>query len=151
MKNSAETTIREYVSNVFHMSLATSADNRPWICEVHFVFDDDLNLYWLSKESRRHSQEIARNPHVAGNIVEQHDLSVKPRGVSFEGTAEIVPVDSVQHPVYQLFVDRIGLGPQILADATDTDGHRFYKVTVSDWYLFDARESKPGQKYHLPR
>lgn len=52
------------------MSLATSADNKPRVCEVYFVYDTDLNFYFRSKTSRRHSQEIAKNPYVSANIVE---------------------------------------------------------------------------------
>ncbi len=46
-----EKVIREYLPKVIHMSLATCVDNRPWVCEVHFVYDDDLNLYWRSTRS----------------------------------------------------------------------------------------------------
>src|SRR2546429_174368 len=85
-----EQIIREYLPGILHMSLGTSKDSKPWVCEVHFVYDNDLNIYFRSKKIRRHSQEIAQNPNVAGNIVEQHPAEQKPRGVYFEGTAEIV-------------------------------------------------------------
>ncbi len=51
-----EKTIREDIENVIHMSLATCRDIKPWICEVHFSFDNDLNFYFLSKPERRHSE-----------------------------------------------------------------------------------------------
>lgn len=141
-----EKAIREYLPGVIHMSLATCVNNKPWVCEVHFVYDDDLNLYWRSKPDRRHSQEIAINPHVAGNIVEQHGMDDKPRGLYFEGTAEQLNGIDADSPVYKLFVERFGLGPEILDNP-----HSFYKATVSDWCMFDARESDPSQKYHLER
>lgn len=78
-----EKVIREYLPYVIHMSLATSHGNKPWVCEVHYVFDKDLNLYFMSKSSRRHSKEIEMNEYVAGNIVKQHELGQKPRGVYF--------------------------------------------------------------------
>lgn len=141
-----EQVIREYLPNVIHMSLATCTNNRPWVCEVHFVYDNDLNLYWRSLPDRRHSQEIAANPNVAGNIVEQHGEGMKPRGLYFEGKAEHLSNLTADSPEYKLFADRFGLGPEILDNPPD-----FYKVSVSDWYVFDARESSPGQKYHLDR
>ena len=146
-----EKVIREYLPNVIHMSLGTSINNKPWICEVHFVYDDDLNLYWRSKQSTRHSEEIAQNPNVAGNIVEQHGPSTKPRGLYFEGTAAMLSGIDENSPEYKLFADRFGLSPEILQDAAQENGHKFYKVTVSDWYVFDSRESSPSQKYHLER
>lgn len=45
-----EKTIRNYFPQVIHMSLATCADNKPWICEVHYVFDNELNLYFRSTQ-----------------------------------------------------------------------------------------------------
>lgn len=146
-----EKVIREYLPNVLHMSLATCVDNKPWVCEVHVVYDDDLNIYWRSKTIRRHSQEIAVNPRVSGNVVEQHALNDKPRGLYFEGTASIADDIDENNPVYKQFVERIGAGSDMLDDAKRPDGHKIYKVTVSDWYVFDSRESSPSNKYHLKR
>src|SRR3569833_2869808 len=138
-----EQKIRQYLPNVLHMSLATCANDKPWVCEVHFVYDEELNVYFRSKLSRRHSQEIATNPNVAGNIIEPHDKTMKPRGVYFEGRAQIVKEPG---ELLALFQGRLGLGEEIIEDAKQPDGHKVYKITVSDWYLFDARESKPSQK-----
>jgi uncharacterized protein YhbP (UPF0306 family) len=146
-----EKAIREYLPQVLHMSLGTCQGGKPWVCEVHFVYDDELNLYWRSLSSRRHSQDIAANPNVAGNIVVQHGPGEKPRGLYFEGVAEELSGIDNNNPVYQLFVDRLGVGPEIVEDAARSDGHHFYKVNVRDWYMFDARESSPSQKYHLER
>jgi len=141
-----EKAIRDYLPQVVHMSLATCVNNKPWVCEVHFVYDDDLNLYWRSTPDRRHSQEIAVNPNVAGNIVMQHAQGEKPRGLYFEGTAQMLSGLTEDSPEYKLFADRFGLGPEALDNP-----HDFYKLTVADWYVFDARESSPSQKYHLER
>ena len=65
MITDVEKVIREYLPEVIHMSLATSHNNVPWICEVHYAFDDELNLYFRSLQSRRHSKEIAENKQVA--------------------------------------------------------------------------------------
>jgi uncharacterized protein YhbP (UPF0306 family) len=145
-----EKAIREYFPTLIHMSLATCVDNKPWTCEVHFAYDDDLNLYFRSKITRRHSQEIAQNPNVAGNIVQEHPKGAKVRGVYFEGVAKIdESIDDEDHPVYKKFVERMGLGPEILEDAKKEDGHKFYRITVSNYYVFDARESNPSDKFHL--
>lgn len=141
-----EKVIREYLPNVIHLSLATCVNNKPWVSEVHFVYDNDLNLYWRSKPDRRHSQEIAANPNVAGNIVEQHSMDMSPRGLYFEGTAQMLEGLTEDSPEYKLFVDRFNVGPEVL-----NSPHSFYKVTVADWYVFDSRESSPSQKYHLER
>lgn len=144
-----EQTIRDYLPDVLHMSLATCADGKPWVCEVHFGYDDDLNLYFRSKPSRRHSQEIASNPNVAGSVVTQHGLADKPRGVYFEGAAQLLQGVDENHIAYKAINGRLNLGPKILEEAEPDDGHKFYKISVSNYYVFDVRESIPAQKYHL--
>ena len=145
-----EETIRQYLPEVIHLSLATCANNVPWICEVHFVFDDELNLYFRSKIGRRHSLEIASNPKVAGNIVSQHQLGEAVRAVYFEGTAELLTDVNETHPAYILYCARFGTGPEILEESKSVTGHGFYKISVQNFYLFDSRESNPSSKYHLP-
>lgn len=144
-----EKVIREYLPGVIHMSLATSRDNKPWVCEVHYVFDDDLNLYFRSTVERRHSKEIADNPYVAGNIVEQHSVDQKPRGVYFEGKAELLADVDENHVAYKLYCERFDTDEEILEDAKSDGGHKFYKISVDKFYLFDSRESSPSQKYEL--
>jgi uncharacterized protein YhbP (UPF0306 family) len=149
MSDSIEQVIRDYLPQIIHMSLGTSQDNRPWVCEVHFVYDDHLNLYFRSLTSRRHSQDIAANPHVAGNIVKQHAVGEYPLGLYFEGTAVQMTNEDEQREVEPLFKDRLGVTADILADATNPDGHQFYKITVENWYVFGKFDGDKGQKLKL--
>ncbi|MGH7157960.1 MAG: pyridoxamine 5'-phosphate oxidase family protein [Candidatus Saccharimonadales bacterium] len=144
-----EKIIREYIDKSIHMSLATSADNKPWVCEVHFAYDDNLNVYWRSKTDRRHSQEIAVNPFVAGNIVKQHSLEEYPHAIYFEGTAELVEDESKHPEIAELFIKRQIGSSGIIEDAKKDDGHKFYKVTVANWYAFGKFGGDKGQKYTL--
>lgn len=145
-----EKTIREYLPNVVHMSLSTTMDGKPWVCEVHFAYDQDLNLYFRSKRDRRHSREIAQNPYVAGNIVTQHMIGQKVRGVYFEGRAVLLEDIDEQHPAFVCLCERFNRGNDILEESKTEDGHKFYKILVDTFYVFDSRESTPGEKYELP-
>ncbi len=136
-----EKTIREYLPNIIHMSLATCAGEKPWVCEVHYAYDEKLNLYWMSLESTRHSQEISKNPNVAGNIVTQHKQGEKPRGVYFEGRAELLTDVDEHHPAYVAYKERFGINKEDLTEAKTADGNKFYQVSVSKWYVFDTREA----------
>jgi uncharacterized protein YhbP (UPF0306 family) len=144
-----EQAIRDYLPETVHLSLATSRDNKPWVCEVHFVYDDHLNLYFRSLFSRRHSQEIVINPHVSGNIVAQHKLDQNVRGVYFEGIASMLKDQQEIQNAYQLFVHRLHVSPDILAEAEREDGHKFFRISVQTYYLFDSRSSSPARKYEL--
>lgn len=144
-----EKIVRENIGATVHLSLATSSENKPWVCEVHFAYDDDLNLYFRSKESRRHSQEIAANPFVAGNIVKQFGLGEPVVGIYFEGTAELLKDVSVESPAF-LALQKLGLKEEALSEAeNDADGHRFYKITVKNWFTFGRFGAEHGQKLTL--
>ena len=141
--------IRGYTSDVVHMSLGTCANGKPWVCEVHFTYDDELNIYFMSLPATRHGQEIAANSNVSGNIVRQHAKGEKPSGVYFEGTAEKLVETGEDSFVHKLYVERLGFHP-LLAKMVEADGPRFYKITISDFYVFDATGTLgPPQKYHL--
>ena len=144
-----ETIIREYIDKSVHMSLGTSRDNRPWVCELHFAYDDNLNLYFRSLASRRHSQEIAANPRVAGNIVGQHQLGEVPHGIYFEGTAARITDDAARQQVFPHFQSRLGSKEKIIDEARRDDGHQFYKVTVETWYAFGKFDGESVDKYEL--
>jgi len=144
-----EQAIREYLPRTFHLSLATSSGNAPWVSEVHFVYDDELNIYFRSLPSRRHSIEIAANPKVAGNIVVQHELGKPVRGIYFEGEACKLTELSEREAAYPFFQERFGMDRAILDEAASEAGHQFYKISVKKYYVFDSVESKPSQKYEL--
>jgi uncharacterized protein YhbP (UPF0306 family) len=149
MLTNIEEVIRSYLPEVIHLSLATSVDDKPWVCELHYVFDTDLNLYFRSTPLRRHSQEIEKNHHVAGNIVKQYAVGQKPRGVYFEGTAEMLTDVNEDHPAYKLYCERFSTNHSILEEAQTENGHKFYKITVNKFYVFDSIDSQPSQKYEL--
>lgn len=144
-----ENVIREYLPNIVHMSLATAQNNRPWVCEVHFAFDNDLNLYFRSLPTRRHSQEIAGNPRVAGNIITQHELGQYPRGVYFEGTARRLEPGPEQETAFRCIQERLQADDAILEEAKRPDGHQFYKTEVERFYVFGKFGDAGGQKYEL--
>ncbi|HKU18815.1 MAG TPA: hypothetical protein VJP80_06105 [Candidatus Saccharimonadales bacterium] len=144
-----EKIIRGYVPNVVHMSLGTCVNNRPWVCEVHFAYDDELNLYFRSLVSRRHSQEIAENPLVAGNIVRQHQLGEYPLGVYFEGVAKKLDTSTERQKAFSAINGRLHTGDDILKEAEDPKGHQFYKITVNNWYVFGKLDDTGGKKYTL--
>ena len=144
-----EKIIRDYLPLIQHMSLGTSKDNKPWVCEVHFAYDDNLNLYFRSKTERRHSQEIALNPNVAGNIVRQHAPDEYPLGVYFEGTAEMLENEEERQAAFPAFQKILNKKEDVLEDARLPEGHKFYKITIKNWYVFGKLDNEGGKKYLL--
>lgn len=78
----------EVLKNAHLMSLATVDSTGPWVADVIFVFDDDVNIYWMSDPDCRHSKALLRDARVAGSITVS-DKSKQPNlGIQFEGRAE---------------------------------------------------------------
>ena len=70
------------------MQVATFGDF-PWIVNVFYVFDDDLNLFFLSAENILHCRQIAQNEKVAVAIVDSHqNYSDKLKGLQMYGIAK---------------------------------------------------------------
>jgi len=144
-----EQIIREYFPQIIHMSLATAKDNKPWVCEVHFSYDDDLNLYFGSSSKTRHAQELLANPFVSGNIVTQHHKNQAVRCVDFEGKAEMLDADEAEKTAYPAHVKRNGESQWLLNEIRKDGDMRFFRINVSDFYVFDSYEGE-RTKNHLP-
>lgn len=140
-----EAIIRDYIPQIIHMSIATVSDNRPWVCEVHFSYDDDLNLYFVSSAKTRHAQEIVANPHVAGNIVTQHHKDQKVRCVDFEGAAQMLEGEEAERTAYQAYVARYGESEGLLNEIRKDGDMRFFKINVENYYLFDSYGDARGK------
>lgn len=144
-----EELIREHIDKTLHLSLATCVDNKPWVCEVHFAYDDDLNLYFRSKPERRHSKDIDINQYVAGNIVQQFALEDSVVGVYFEGVAQKLTDVDVTHEGYKAMNKRNIAGVDTIEEAKTSDGHQFYRIIVKKWALFGSFDGRTSQKYEL--
>lgn len=149
MSIDVEKIVREYIDKTLHMSLATASGNKPWVCEVHFAYDEELNLYFRSRLSTRHAQEIAENHNVAGNVVRQHALDEYPHAIYFEGTAKHLTDSSEIQRAFPYFKQRLGADSAILDEVGQDGGHEFFKVTVENWYAFGKFGGDKGQKHKL--
>lgn len=144
-----EEVIRDYLPQIVHLSLGTSKDNKPWVCEVHFAYDNNLNLYFRSSPSRRHSQEIAANPNVAGNIVKQHGVGEPVRGIYFEGIAEKLDPGTKQDTASRVIIERFHAPSSILEEAQSPEGSQFYRISVETFYVFGDLDGKGNNKFEL--
>lgn len=122
------------------MQLATaSPDGRPWICNVWFAADKDMNIYWISSTNRRHSIEIAANPRVAASICLVREPSESDRGaLQIEGTAEQVTNPLEIARALKLYASRgIFSVKQVKSFMADLKyPHRFYRINPKTISLF---------------
>jgi uncharacterized protein YhbP (UPF0306 family) len=143
--------IQAYLKEAKMMQLATVADGKPWVCNVWFAADKDMNIYWFSSTTRRHSQEVTKDPHVAAAIcLPQTPPADPPRGLQLEGTAELLtnPLDVAVAMKY--YVGKIFNLKQVKLFMANIDRpHRFYRIKPELFVLFDVVNfpSDPRQEY----
>ncbi len=89
--------ILEVLNRGHLMSLATFDDSGVWVADVIYIYDDDLNIYWMSYPRIRHSQAIEKNNKVAGSITVTCYAEKPELGIQFSGYAE--KIDTLKHEV----------------------------------------------------
>lgn len=84
--------VKDVLSKGYLMSLGVVDQDGVWVSDVIYVYDDDLNIYWMSDPQTRHSQAIDKNNKVAGTITisGQGENNL---GIQFEGLAEKIDVE----------------------------------------------------------
>jgi uncharacterized protein YhbP (UPF0306 family) len=136
--------ITNYLSTKHVMQLATVRDGQPWCCNVHFLADENANLYWLSTQERRHSQEIRDDPRVAVAIAVQTDEE-KPGapvvGIQVEGDAELINDPDEIKRIMRKYTDHHGRDETFFQDITSGNNpHKLYRLKPRLYVLFDKKE-----------
>lgn len=126
----------QYLSAARVMQIASADNNVPWICNVYYVVDNQLNIYWLSYPDRKHSRDIAVNPHMALCVAVKQDVPVI--GVQAIGTGEVVDRAVLVAKVLPLYIQKYGLGKQFLQNfRRHNNKHMLYRFVPKKFMLFD--------------
>jgi uncharacterized protein YhbP (UPF0306 family) len=70
------------------MSLGVADKGGPWVADVIFVHDADLNIYWMSDPDVRHSRALIEDPQAAGTITISNGPKEPNVGIQFSGQVE---------------------------------------------------------------
>jgi uncharacterized protein YhbP (UPF0306 family) len=128
--------IKDYLKDAHTMQLATSADDQPWVCTVFFIEDKELNLYWLSLPSRRHSKNVMKNNKAAVAI--QIKTSQPVIGIQAEG--EVIEVDDEEtvKELMQKYIKKYNAGKDFYDNfVRGKNQHKMYKFKPAMYVLFD--------------
>lgn len=139
-------TIKKHLSTAPLMQLATSVEDRPWVCSVYFVVDDQLNVYWLSLPTRRHSVEIGLNKNVAGAVVVKKSMPVI--GVQIEGRASLVKDKKTVKEVMETYTAKYDEGTEFYKNfLAGKNKHELYQLRPDNIVVFDeVADSKHPRK-----
>jgi len=124
----------DYFNTCKLMQLATISDGSPWICNVYFVIDDDMNIYWTSAKNRQHSKEIMSNPKVAVSIVKDAE---RKQALQIIGLASIVSLQDLPR-VNELYGNKFGDKSERLEEVMENtpDSRAYWMIkpmSISFW------------------
>ncbi len=146
--------IEQYLNEVLVLQVATSAGNVPWVCTVCFAADSDFNVYWMSRHDARHSQEIARNAHVAAAVVLPYALGDATRGLQLAGTVDELSTEPAVSVGLGVMQERYGVTPERTAELKRTIVARsgdfgLYRLQPDSIVLYDKLNfpDAPQQRY----
>jgi len=144
--------ISEILRDSREMVLATVNSKGPWAATLVFGHDRDLNLYWISFENSRHSQELIKNPFVAAAITKQPTGNGQDKGLQIEGTARKLQMEEILGAAREYFAKR---GTPKMPDTPKevnrlTEGRSWYVLKPDKIYViysplfgFDRKEFIP--------
>lgn len=125
-KNELITLIKEVLGKGYLLSLATTDSSGLWVCDLVYVNDDDLNIYWMSGKNTRHSLAILNNAHVACSIT-ANNPGEENKGVQISGIAEVVEGNPEEIAKKQI-IKRNKEG-KLTVENILPPGHSWYKLT----------------------
>ncbi|HMP67346.1 MAG TPA: pyridoxamine 5'-phosphate oxidase family protein [Candidatus Paceibacterota bacterium] len=118
------------------MSLATNDENGLWVADVIFLYDENLNIYWMSDPNARHSKAITKNNKVAGTITSSTKSKEPNLGIQFTGSAE--QLDGIQFELLIKHLAKRNYPRPKLSDAKKIlNGDLWYKLTPTKIELID--------------
>ena len=82
----------EILNKTHLMSLGTLDDGGVWVSDVIFIFDENLNIYWMSNPDTRHSTAISKINLVSGTITQKKKSGKQNFEIQFTGKAEKIDV-----------------------------------------------------------
>jgi uncharacterized protein YhbP (UPF0306 family) len=79
--------ILDVLDKGYLLSLATADEAGVWACDVIYVHDDELNIYWMSAPDTRHSQAVLSHPQAAA-VITVSGQGEENLGIQVEGMVE---------------------------------------------------------------
>lgn len=132
--------IKQQINQVNIMQLATSLNDVPWVVTVHFYADDELNLYWSSRDNRRHSQEITANPNAAATILVHENTEAENWVMSVTASGQAEPVEDLDDEIAAAYIKKLLKDPELPAKIkSGSVPDKWYRLKPASIILFDTK------------
>lgn len=129
----------EHLGKYKLMSLGTYYE-LPWAASVYYLFDNELNLYFVSNPKTKHCINILKNPKVSVTIADStQQPNMKKKGLQARGLAKQVTPISELKVIIRLWNEK-GFAPLNYKLLTRVWKSRFYKIKLTDIQMFDENQ-----------
>lgn len=141
--------LRECLDSTKFMALATRGPEGLWNHAVFYAYDQDLNVYFMSRTDSRHMQNILANAEAAVAIFSTNqDPTVSAQGLQIRGHATILSGADIQvaHAIYfQRAVPVHGLPSELIEFQSPDATWQFARITPDEIGYFDTRHFRGRQ------
>ncbi|WP_187369076.1 pyridoxamine 5'-phosphate oxidase family protein [Baekduia soli] len=132
-----------------YMTLATAdGDGLPWASPVWFAVGDDRALFWVSRPTSVHSQNIAARADVSIVVFDTNARVGEAQAVYMRARAAMVP-DGAGVDVFSRASVDVGIGAWTVADVVAPAELRLYRADVTELSLLD-HQSSGGRDIRVP-
>jgi uncharacterized protein YhbP (UPF0306 family) len=118
----------------------TDSEGCPHACNVQFVSDEAMRLYWVSSPSSAHSVNLTIRPECAITIYAHDDRAEVIHGMQLHGTVESVePGEPIWNDIFDRYTEKFAFvrsNPQLKAAV---ENQSFYCFTPSWLRWIDNR------------
>lgn len=144
---------KEILTNViksnFIMTLGTVSNNKPHLCTVFYVTDDNKTLYFKSRTQSEHSKAFANNPNAAGAIyVPNSTYAGIKSGTQTQGKVERVTDVKEMTKAVKLYTKAFA-GAEKKFETIPNLVSEFVKSTMYKYTILEAKVLDSSQKIHV--
>lgn len=138
--------LNSFLSNKKLLSLGTYITDHPWMCNVYFVVNDNLEFYFLSSPETIHIRQIRENNKVSftildfGQLVSNGRSAVQAWGIS----TQVTELQEVQWFIDKFTKDK---GKYNADEISKGIGKVVYKITPQKLKYFDAEKFSQGEHF----
>ena len=126
MTDDLNVAVKEALDRTVIMALSTIGPDGSWTCPVHYKYNEELELFFMSMSDTKHVENIHADPRVSVAIFTPPGPDREKLGLQIKGTA-------------------IDLGP----DEEHGEWHNF-KISHEEVWCLDSRIAKQRQRVELP-
>lgn len=133
------------INRPFGTISTVSEENKPESATVYFVYDQTLDIYFLTRKKSRKYKNIMHNPHVAFVVTCEHP----PKTIQLEGVASVVTDPKEQMDHFNELVKRSSERNPVppVAQLVDSGEMVFMKISTA-WARFGKFEAmREGGKF----